>query len=170
LRRLYLYFCLNATLKYRNRKPALTLRAIRGNQLWEVKAENTQRQAVGPRHPDNCATSSPNASHRKPTERRAADEKKLIGQVEATFHGTDPRTQQTIMDRWRVAAARDIPQVENARDLWEKDQWDPDAKAWRARDPQHDSVGDGAIGEERESRRGVASPAIRFSRAPGSTR
>jgi hypothetical protein len=51
--------------------------------------------------------------------------------VEANFYGKSQRSQQDLLNQWRVTAAKDIPQVENARKIWERDQWNPDAKAWR---------------------------------------
>ena len=102
----------------------------RGNQLREVKSENTQRQAavieIGQLR-DQFAK----RVEREAAERRAAEQKKLIAQVESAFHGLQHRAQQTILDRWRMAAAKDIPRIENARKIWEQDQWEPDAKSWR---------------------------------------
>ena len=39
--------------------------------------------------------------------------------------------QESILKRWRHLADKEIPQIKDARALWEQDQWDPDAKAWR---------------------------------------
>jgi hypothetical protein len=102
----------------------------RGKQLREVKAENAQRQAavidIGQLR-DQLAR----RIEREATERRAGEQKKLIMKVEAAFHGLSQRAQQAVLDRWRAAAAQEIPQIESAREIWEKDPWAPDAKAWR---------------------------------------
>jgi hypothetical protein len=71
------------------------------------------------------------APDREAAERRAAEQKKLITKVEANFYGKSQRSQQDLLDQWRITAARDIPQVENARKIWENDHWNPDSKAWR---------------------------------------
>ena len=102
----------------------------RGHQLREVKAENAQRLAavidIGELR-DQFAR----RVDREIRENRAAAQKELIVKVESVFQGMSQRAQQVVLDRWRATAAREIPQIEYARAIWEKDPWDPDAKAWR---------------------------------------
>ena len=47
------------------------------------------------------------------------------------FRGQDLSTGRPHLKRWRYLATRDVPDIDNARALWEHDEWDPDAKAWR---------------------------------------
>src|SRR5215831_9848499 len=42
-----------------------------------------------------------------------------------------PLHREATLKHWRNLATQEVPDVENARALWERDQWDPDAKAWR---------------------------------------
>jgi len=63
--------------------------------------------------------------------RREAEQKKLLEEVEAAFRGQSPTKREATLRQWRDLASREVPQVENARALWEQDQRDPDAKAWR---------------------------------------
>jgi hypothetical protein len=101
----------------------------RGNQLREIREENRTRQAVvvdigqlrnqlARRHAEEAAR------------QREAEEKKLLSEVEAEFIGKGPMNRESILSRWRYQASRSIPDVRNARALWERDEHDPDAKAY----------------------------------------
>lgn len=102
----------------------------RGNQLRQVQAENVQRKAavidIGQLRSQLAQRQQEEAARR-----REAEQKKLLEEVEAAFRGQSPTKREATLRQWRDLAAREIPQVENARALWEQDQWDPDAKAWR---------------------------------------
>lgn len=79
----------------------------------------------------NSGTNSPGARRKRPPRRRDADQKKLLEEVEAVFRGQGPLNRDATLKRWRYLATRDVPAVANARAIWEQDQWNPDAKAWR---------------------------------------
>ena len=102
----------------------------RGNQLREVKAENTQRQAVV-LDIGQLRDQFTRRVKQEKAERKTADQKKLIARVEAALSGKWQRGRESLLAQWRRDAGKDIPQVENARQIWEKDHWDTDAKAWR---------------------------------------
>ncbi len=63
-------------------------------------------------------------------EQEAARQREL-DRVEELFKGSYHKTQESTLGRWDYLAGQDIPDVENAREIWENDRWDPDAKAWR---------------------------------------
>src|SRR5690606_27709256 len=63
---------------------------------------------------------------------RDAEEKKLLAEVEAEFIGKGALGRDSILSRWRHLASRSIPDIRNARSLWERDERDPEANAWRA--------------------------------------
>ena len=102
----------------------------RGNQLRQVKTDNVQRKAaildIGQLRDQLTKRQEEQAARR-----REAEQKKLLDQVEAVFHGQSRMGQESILKRWRHLAGKEIPQIEDARAHWEQDQWDPDAKAWR---------------------------------------
>lgn len=102
----------------------------RGNQLRQVKTENVQRKAavldIGQLRDQLAKREEEQAASR-----REAEQKELLNQVEAAFHGLSRMGQESILKRWRHLADKEIPQIEDARALWEQDQWDPDAKVWR---------------------------------------
>jgi hypothetical protein len=102
----------------------------RGNQLRQVQAENSQRKAVVV----DIGQLRNQLARRQEEEavwRREAEQRKLLEEVEAVFRGQGPIHREATLKRWRYLAPREVPDVENARALWEHDQWDPDAKAWR---------------------------------------
>jgi len=102
----------------------------RGNQLRQVQAENVQRKAavidIGQLRSQLAQRQQEEAARRRETE-----QKKLLEEVEEAFRGQSPTKRDATLRQWRNLASREIPQVENARVLWEQDQWDSDAKAWR---------------------------------------
>jgi hypothetical protein len=63
--------------------------------------------------------------------RREREGKRWIEVVEAAFRDKGPLHREATLKRWRYLATREVPDVADARALWERDQWDPDAKAWR---------------------------------------
>jgi hypothetical protein len=75
----------------------------------------------------------------------------------AVFRGQGPIHREATLNRLRYLATREVPDVENARALWERDQWDPDGKAWR------ETLWPGLL---RRSRNGI-DPVSRSRRAPG---
>ena len=102
----------------------------RGNQLRQVKTENSQRQAavvdIGQLRAQLVQRQQEEAARK-----REAEQKKQIEEVEAVFRGQGPINREAILKRWRYLAGKEVPDIENARAYWEQDQWDPDAKAWR---------------------------------------
>lgn len=102
----------------------------RGNQLREVREENRTRQAavldIGQLRDQLARRQAEEAGRR-----REAEEKKLLSAVEAEFVGKGPIGRDAILSRWRALARREIPDVRDARALWERDAYDPEAKAWR---------------------------------------
>jgi hypothetical protein len=102
----------------------------RGNQLRQVGADNVQRKAavvdIGQLRVQLVQRQAEESARR-----REAEQKRLLEEVEAVFRGQGPLHRETILKRWRYLATREVPDVANARALWEQDQWDPDAKAWR---------------------------------------
>jgi hypothetical protein len=95
-----------------------------------VQAENVQRKAVvldigQLRHQLS------RREQEEATRRREAEQKKLIEEVEATFRGHGQIHREATLKRWRYLADREVPNLANARALWERDPWDSDAKAWR---------------------------------------
>jgi hypothetical protein len=102
----------------------------RGNQLRQVQAENVQRNAavidIGQLRSQLAQRQQEEAARQ-----REAEQKKLLEEVEAAFRGQSPMNREATLTHWRDLAGREIPQVENARMLWEQDPWDSDAKAWR---------------------------------------
>jgi hypothetical protein len=63
-------------------------------------------------------------------EEEAAQQRDL-DRVEALFEGQSHRMQESILTQWKYLAGQEIQDIENAREIWENDRWDPDAKAWR---------------------------------------
>ena len=106
----------------------------RGNQLRQVQAENVQRKAavidIGQFRSQLAQRQQEEAARRQETEQKT-EQKKLLEEVEAAFRGQSPTKRDATLRHWRDLAGREIPQVENARAVWEQDQWDPEAKAWR---------------------------------------
>ena len=102
----------------------------RANQLHQVQADNTQRQAavvdIGQLRAQLTQRQEEEAARQ-----RQAEQKKRIEEVEAIFRGQGPLNREAILKRWRYLATREVPDVANARAYWEQDQWDADAKAWR---------------------------------------
>jgi len=102
----------------------------RGDQLRQVQADNAQRKAVvvdiGQLRNQLAQRQEEEAVHR-----REAEQRKLLEEVEAAFRGKGPLHREATLKHWRYLATQEVPDVENARALWERDQWDPDAKAWR---------------------------------------
>ncbi len=106
------------------------LASDRGNQLRQVQAENLQRQAqvldIARLREQLVQRQLQEAARQKEAERQ-----KALARVEVFFHGKSREGQETILHQWRATAAQDIPRVESARAIWEKDPWDQEAKAWR---------------------------------------
>ena len=102
----------------------------RGAQLREVKAENAERKAVvldiGQWRQELTKRQEAAAQRRQ-----QAEQKKVVGQVEQVFQGKSRPGQQAILSEWRRLASKKIPDVAEARAIWEQDPVDPDAKAWR---------------------------------------
>jgi hypothetical protein len=102
----------------------------RADQLRQVQAENAQRKAVVV-----DISQLRNQLARRPAEesarQREAQQKKLIEEIEAVFRGQGPLNREATLKRWRYLASQKVPDVSDARAIWERDQWDPDAKAWR---------------------------------------
>lgn len=102
----------------------------RGNQLRQVQAENVQRKAavidIG-----QLRSQLAQRQQGEDARRRETEQNKLLEEVEGAFRGQSPTKREATLRHWRDLAGREIPQVENARVLWEQDQWDSDAKAWR---------------------------------------
>ena len=102
----------------------------RGNQLRQVGEENRTRQAVvldiGQLRDQLARRQAEEAARR-----REAEEKKLLADVEAEFIGKGPIGRDSVLKRWRTLAQREIPDLRNARTLWEQDRYDPEASAWR---------------------------------------
>ena len=102
----------------------------RGDQLRAVKAENAQRQAVV-LDIGQLQAQLAKRQEEAAVRRRQAEQKKILGQVEQAFRGQSRRGQEAILNRWRYLAGKQMPEVENARAIWEQDPVNPDAKAWR---------------------------------------
>jgi hypothetical protein len=103
----------------------------RGNQLRDVQAKNRTRQAVV----FDIAQLRDQLARRQAEEaarRQEAEQKKLLSEIETEFVGKSPMMRVSILRRWEYVAGREIPDPRNARALWERDQNDPDARAWRA--------------------------------------
>jgi hypothetical protein len=102
----------------------------RGNQLRQVQADNVQRKAavidIGQLRSQLAQRQQEEAARQRETEQN-----KLLEEVEAAFRGQSPTKREATLEHWRDLAGGEIPQVANARMLWEQDQWDSDAKAWR---------------------------------------
>ena len=102
----------------------------RGNQLRQVQAENLQRQAqvldIGRLREQLAERQRQEAVRQKEAERQ-----KAVALVEVLFYGKSREQQKTLLRQWQALATQDIPRVDNARAIWEKDNWDQDAKAWR---------------------------------------
>jgi hypothetical protein len=102
----------------------------RGSQLRQVQADNVQRKAavvdIGQLRAELVQRQAEESARR-----REAEQKKLLELAEAVFRGKGPLHREATLKRWRYLATKEIPDPENARALWERDQFDPDAKAWR---------------------------------------
>jgi hypothetical protein len=102
----------------------------RGDQWRAVQAENRQRQAllldIGKMRAE-LAKRQEAAALRL----RQAELKKTLERVEQAFQGKSRSGQEAILNRWQYLANQKIPEVENARAIWEQDTRDPDASAWR---------------------------------------
>jgi hypothetical protein len=101
----------------------------RGDQLRAVNAQNVQRQAVV-LDIGQLRTQLAKRQEEATARRRQAEQKKILGQVEQAFRGQSKMGQEAILNRWRYLAGKQIPEVENARAIWEQDPVNPDAKAW----------------------------------------
>ncbi|HEY6291041.1 MAG TPA: MobQ family relaxase [Terriglobia bacterium] len=102
----------------------------RADQLRQVHADNAQRKAVV-LDIGQLRNQLAQRQEEEALRRRQAEQKKHLEEVEAVFHGQGPLHRESTLKRWRHLATRDVPDVQNARAIWEQDQWDPDAKAWR---------------------------------------
>jgi hypothetical protein len=102
----------------------------RGDQLRQVREENWTRRAVvldiGQLRDQLARRQAEEAASR-----REVEEKKLLAEVEAAFVGKGPMGRDAILSRWRALAQREIPDPRDARALWERDRYDPEANAWR---------------------------------------
>src|SRR3954463_14041097 len=97
----------------------------RGNQLRQVQVDNVQRKAavldIGQLRAQLVQPQVEEAARRI-----EAEQKRILEEVEAAFRGQGPIDRETILKRWRYLATREVPDVTNARAVWEQDQWDPD--------------------------------------------
>jgi hypothetical protein len=102
----------------------------RAQQLRQVQTENAQRQAtvldIGKLRDELARRQAEEAARR-----REAEQKKLLEQVEAAFRGKGPLHRDATLRHWRFLASQEIPDIAQAREIWERDRLDPDAKAWR---------------------------------------
>lgn len=102
----------------------------RGNQLRQVREENRTRQVavldIGQLRDQLARHQAEEAARRQD-----AEEKKMLAEVEAEFLGKGTIGRDAILSRWRALARREIPDPRDARALWERDAYDPEAKAWR---------------------------------------
>jgi hypothetical protein len=102
----------------------------RGVQLRQVKAENAARKAVVL----DIRQLRQELGERRQAEalrREQAEQQKLLGQVEQELLGKSRMAQESVLSRWRHLASLEVPDVAHARALWEQDQFDGGAKAWR---------------------------------------
>lgn len=101
----------------------------RGGQLRQVQADNTNRHTavidIG-----QLRNQLAKRQEEEATRQREAEQKKLVEEVEAVFRGKEPIHRNATLARWRYLATKEVPDSDNARALWERDQFDPDAKAW----------------------------------------
>jgi hypothetical protein len=102
----------------------------RGDQLRAVHAENRQRQAIV-LEIGQLRAQLVQRQAQIILRRQQAEQKKILGQVEQAFQGKSRSGQEAVLTRWRALAGKEIPDVEKARAIWERDPVDPDAKAWR---------------------------------------
>jgi len=102
----------------------------RGAQLRQAQAENAERKAavldIGQLRQELIMRQEAAALRRQ-----QAEQKKVVGQVEQAFQGKSRSAQEGILKGWRYLAGKEIPEVANARAIWEQDPMDADAKAWR---------------------------------------
>ena len=54
-----------------------------------------------------------------------------LDRVEEFFRGSYHKMQESTLGGWKYLAAQDIPDVKDAREIWENDRWEPGAQAWR---------------------------------------
>jgi hypothetical protein len=95
-----------------------------------VQAENAQRKAVVV-DIGQLRNQLASRQEEEAVRRREGEQRKLLEEIEAVFRGQGPIQREATLNRWRYLATREVPDVENAQALWERNQWDPDAKAWR---------------------------------------
>ena len=95
-----------------------------------MRADNAQRKAevvdIGQLRAQLIQRREKEAAHRLEAER-----KRVLEEIEAVFRGKGPVHREATLKRWRYLDTREVPEVVNARALWEQDQRDPDANAWR---------------------------------------
>ena len=130
----------------------------RGNQLRQVRADNAQRKAevvdIGQLRAQLIQRREEEAAHRLEAER-----KRVLEEIEAVFRGKGPVHREATLKRWRYLDTREVPEVVNARALWEQDQRDPDANAWRETRKTIEWEA-GQVAQERRGDRGVAAQSI----------
>jgi len=54
-----------------------------------------------------------------------------LDQVADAFKGKSHSGQQDVLQHWRYLAKQEIPDIRNAREIWENEPYNQDAKAWR---------------------------------------
>lgn len=102
----------------------------RGSQFRHLQTDNVQRKAtvldIGQLRAQLAQRQVEEAARQ-----REAEQKRLLEEVEAVFHGKGQLHREAILKRWRYLATQEIPDPANARALWEQDPRDSDAKTWR---------------------------------------
>jgi len=98
----------------------------RADQFHSGRADNDERRGVVV----DISELRDQLAHREEEAREAARQRE-VDRVEELFGGQSHNKQESTLRSWVELADREIPDVERAREIWEHDRWDPDAKAWR---------------------------------------
>ena len=95
----------------------------RADQFHSGRADNDERRGV-------VIDISDLRDQLAEREQEAARQREL-DRVEEFFKGSYHKTQESTLAGWRYLAGQEVPEIENAREIWENDRWEPGAQAWR---------------------------------------
>ncbi len=114
------------------------IKTDRGQQLRQVQADNYERRAVvvnideWRNQQERARQQQIEAQRRQEAERqRQAEQQAKIQAMLEALRGKSRYGQEAVISNWRNWANAPVPNVKESRQLWEKDPYDVDARAWR---------------------------------------
>ena len=94
----------------------------RADQFHKGKADNGERRAAVV----DISEFRDQLAHRE-----EAGRQKELDRVADAFKGKPHSRQQDVLRQWRYLADREVPDIRNAREIWENEPYNQDAKLWR---------------------------------------